>query len=177
MSSHFLIGEATSNDTRAIVALVNSAYRGETSKLGWTTEADLLDGIRTDEESIEQLIRKPGGVILQCRNKEGQLVGCVNLQKQNEQLYLGMLTVAPSLQNAGIGKRLLGAAENYAREHGLGAIVMNVISIRYELISWYERHGYTKTGDIKPFPSADPRFGIPQQPLEFAVLKKVLPNT
>jgi len=166
------ISPSTLEQVPGLVKLVNSAYRGEGSKRGWTTEADLLDGIRTDEESMRRLVDDPNGIMLQCRNEQNELLGCVNLQKQNDELYLGMLTVSPELQGAGIGKELLHASEQYARENKFSAIVMSVISIRTELIAWYERRGYQRTGDTKPFPSSDPRFGIPKQALEFIILRK-----
>ena len=172
MTKSITITRATLKEVPELVQLVNSAYRGEGSKRGWTTEADLLDGIRTDEESMQHLISNPNGVMLECRNEQNELLGCVNLQQQNDQLYLGMLTVSPELQGGGIGKELLQASEQYAKQNGFCAIVMSVISIRVELIAWYERCGYQKTGETKPFPSSDPRFGIPKQLLEFIVLKK-----
>lgn len=151
--------------------LVNSAYRGETSRKGWTTEADLLDGIRTDPEALEDMMEQPGAVILKCVDNEGALQGCVFLKKTEAQLYLGMLTVSPGLQGSGIGKTLLEASEQYAREQGCHKIVMTVISVRQELIAWYERKGYRTTGEKSPFPK-DPRFGIPKQELEFVVMEK-----
>ena len=167
-----MISKATTTDATALVQLINSAYRGEGSKQGWTTEADLLDGTRTDEDSIKELIQKPNSTILKFTSGEGFLQGCVYLKKQDNELYLGMLTVAPNLQNGGIGKQLLRAAEVYAIEQNCAAISMTVISVRNELIEWYERKGYRNTGITKPFPSNDPRFGIPKQPLQFVVLKK-----
>ena len=161
-------------DVPALVTLVNSAYRGESSKKGWTTEADLLDGLRTDQKALEKLIRKPGSVILKYADENNQLIGCVNLQKQEEKLYLGMLTVSPTLQGGGIGKKLLSASETYAQKNNFSIIAMTVISVREELISWYERHGYLRTGQKKPFPTGDPSFGIPRQPLEFIVLEKAI---
>ena len=163
---------ATVNDVVELVQLVNSAYRGESSKRGWTTEADLLDGIRTDEESMLQLITDPTSEVLQCRNRKNELLVCVNLRANIDQLYLGMLTVSPTLQGEGIGKELLRASEQYATENNFSAITMSVISIRTELIAWYERRGYSRTGETKPFPASDPRFGIPKQALEFIMLRK-----
>ena len=177
MAASITITRATVKEVAELVQLVNSAYRGDSSKRGWTTEADLLDGIRTDEESMKQLINDDTGVVLQCRNAEGELLGCVNLQENIEQLYLGMLTVSPLLQGGGIGKELLRASEQYAMQNGFSAITMSVISIRTELIAWYERRGYHRTGETKPFPSSDPRFGIPKQLLEFVVLKKIIKET
>lgn len=162
---------ATTNDVVAISALVNSAYRGDSSKKGWTTEADLLDGIRTDEASLTKMIETPGSVILKCIDKAGQLLGCVYLHKKQDKLYLGMLTVSPELQARGIGKQLLTAAESHAKQTDCSGITMTVISVRHELIAWYERHGYTPTGETQPFP-ADPAFGLPKKPLHFIVMQK-----
>ena len=162
---------ATEADIPALVRLVNSAYRGESSKKGWTTEADLLDGIRTDEEGILNLIVQAGSVILKCTSHENELLACVNLQKQGAKMYLGMLTVSPLIQAQGIGKQLLNAAENHALEQGCSSVVMTVITVRQELIQWYERRGYHQTEERQPFPN-DPRFGIPKRPLEFVVMEK-----
>lgn len=172
-----MIAKATPADTAALTRLINSAYRGEASKKGWTTEADLLGGQRTDEPAVAELLATPNAVILKYQPAAGALHGCVYLKTENNQLYLGMLTVAPHLQNSGIGKQLLQAAEAYAQEQHCTAIVMTVISARHELIRWYERKGYTITGETKPFPHSDPRFGIPKQPLEFIVLEKRLADT
>jgi len=163
---------ATGTDIPELVILINSAYRGESSKKGWTTEADLLDGQRTDIESLGMLLNKPGSVLLKYVNAENKISACVNLQQQERKLYLGMLTVSPTLQGSGIGKKLLAASEQYARENNFEAIRMTVISIRLELIAWYERHGYNRTGETQPFPTGDPKFGIPKQFLEFVVLEK-----
>jgi len=160
-------------DISALNTLVNSAYRGEGSKQGWTTEADLLEGIRTSEKGLAGLINQPGASILLARNEAGIINGCVYLQKQSDTVYLGMLTVSPALQGAGIGKQLLKAAEAFAKNENIPSISMTVISVRSELIAWYERHGYARTGETKPFPT-DPAFGIPKQPLEFVVMKKML---
>ncbi len=160
-------------DTDELIRLVNSAYRGEGSKKGWTTEADLLDGIRTDEKSITAQLQKPGATMLVAKDGDQRLQGCVYLLRQGDQLYLGMLTVAPDIQARGIGKQLLLAAENHARDLNCSSVIMTVIDIRLELIAWYERHGYRNTGEIKPFPT-DPAFGIPKQPLQFVVLEKKL---
>jgi ribosomal protein S18 acetylase RimI-like enzyme len=166
-----MILSAAYNDISELVKLINSAYRGQASKQGWTTEADLLDGeLRTDEETLKQLMHS--GIFL--KYLEGSKIqGCVYLQKQNEQLYLGMLSVSPGMQAKGIGKKLLTASENYALEKNCSSIIMNVISIRRELISWYERYGYLRTGERKPFPS-DNKFGKPIIPLEFIELEKHL---
>ena len=161
------------NDIRDLEILINSAYRGEGSKKGWTTEADLLDGIRTDPERLEEMIHKKDAVILTYRDEQNLLKGCVYLEKTGNKMYLGMLTVSPDEQAKGIGKKLLRESEKYAVAHNCSAMTMTVISVRSELIAWYEKNGYYKTGERKPFPT-DIRFGIPKQPLEFAVLEKNL---
>jgi ribosomal protein S18 acetylase RimI-like enzyme len=167
------ISKAEPNDIAALVILVNSAYRGEQSKKGWTTEADLLGGIRIDENSLSDMINKPHALILKYVDIENRITGCVYLQKQQQKLYLGMLTVLPEWQAAGIGKQLLTASENYASSVNCSSVIMTVISVRKELIAWYERRGYKNTGETRPFPN-DPAFGIAKQPLEFIVMEKIL---
>ncbi|MEO6316404.1 MAG: GNAT family N-acetyltransferase [Chitinophagaceae bacterium] len=164
---------ATTADIPALNTLINSAYRGETSKKGWTTEADLLDGIRTDPASLLLLLQKQDAVMLTARAQDGTITGCMFLEKQQRSFYLGMLTVDPQLQAGGIGGQLLLAAEAYVQQANVYSIRMTVISVRFNLIAWYERHGYKKTGETQPFPS-DPAFGTPRQPLEFLVLEKEL---
>ena len=168
------ISIATKQDVPQLVALMNSAYRGEGSKKGWTTEADLLEGeLRTDEPSLNELMAKPDATILKYTTAEGTLGGCVLLEKQERGIYLGMLTVSPEIQAGGIGRKMLQAAEVHAKEQGAACIFMSVISVRTELIAWYERNGYYKTGETKPFP-ADERFGVPTQPLEFIIMEKAI---
>ena len=156
-----------------MLQLVNSAYRGDSSRAGWTTEADLLDGIRTDEPSLLAMIEKPYATVLVYREREEAVTGCVYLEQMGTTIYLGMLTVSPLLQSKGIGKQLLRAAEDFARSKSCAAIRMTVISVRDELIAWYERHGYSKTGETQPFPTEE-RFGIPKQQLEFIVMRKAV---
>lgn len=165
------ISVAHNNDIPEIVKLVNSAYRGESSKQGWTTEADLLDGIRTDAKSLFELMQKPGAVILKYVDDNGAIAATVYLQKHGKKLYLGMLTVSPNIQARGIGKQLLEASEKYALEEDCTCVAMTVISVRKELIEWYKRRGYHDTGKKEPFPTEE-RFGIPKQPLEFIVMEK-----
>ncbi|WP_338869661.1 GNAT family N-acetyltransferase [Spirosoma sp. SC4-14] len=168
-----LIATATFDDITTLNILVNSAYRGDSSRKGWTTEADLLGGIRTDEEGIRTMLENPAARILKYE-ADGELIGCVYLEKKDGDLYLGMLTVSPESQAAGIGKQLLEAAETYAQQQNCRAVTMTVITLRHELIAWYQRRGYAPTGETKPFPD-DPRFGIQKQPLEFIVMEKRLP--
>jgi ribosomal protein S18 acetylase RimI-like enzyme len=160
------IMKAISADAESINQLVNSAYRGDSSKQGWTTEADFLDGTRIDEAAVKELIEKTDTIILKYV-EANQIVGCVELRKENGKLYLGMLSVAPTIQGKGIGKKLLNAGEDYAKSIGINTMIMTVISIRKELIDWYVRHGYQLTGERKPFVVPDTRWGIPKQELEF----------
>ncbi len=165
-----LISTAVTNDIPELVLLINSAYRGEASKKGWTTEADLLEGeLRTDIPSLTNLLNNPATVMLKYTTPEGVITGCVFLEKMKRGLYLGMLTVSPLQQANGIGKQLLSAAAVYAKENNCSSIFMNVISIRMELIAWYERQGYRKTAETKPLP-IDTHFVIPTQPLEFVIM-------
>ncbi len=168
-----MIVKAVLADASALNQLVNSAYRGDTSRQGWTTEADLLDGTRIDEAALRELIEKPDTVILTYR-EAGKLLGCVELRLQEGKLYLGMLSVKPDIQGKGVGKKLMQAAEDYAAQQNLNTIMMTVISVRKELIDWYIRHGYQLTGERKPFVVPDARWGIPKKELEFVVLEKRL---
>lgn len=162
---------ATIADVKALNTLVNSAYRGEVSKKGWTTEADLLDGTRIDEIALQDLILKKGTTVL-CYETESHIQACVELREESDKLYLGMLSVNPEMQGSGLGRILLKEAEVFAKGKRLAYIYMTVISVRTELIAWYERHGYQLTGERKPFVVPDTRWGIPKQPLEFVVLNK-----
>ncbi len=168
-----MIEKATLNDVPALDALVNSAYRGQSSKKGWTTEADLLGGIRTNEAGLAESIAKENTMILKYVEND-KIIGCMLLEQFSNALYLGMLTVSPTLQGGGIGKKLLAKAEEVAVALQLPKISMTVVSVRNELIDWYERHGYQRTGETKPFPMNDPKFGIPKQFLEFIVMEKTL---
>jgi len=164
----------TIKDIPELAALINSAYRGEQSRLGWTTEAHIIKGEkRTDIENLAKLIQTNGSVFLKVLSKDGNIKGCVFLQKKETRIYLGMLSVNPAMQAKGTGRQLLEYAEIYARENCATSIYMTVISVRHELIEWYERRGYKKTGEKQPFPAED-SFGIPTQPLEMIVLEKIL---
>ena len=174
--SEFNISTARSADVAAVVALINSAYRGESSRRGWTTEEHLVGGQRTDESAIAQDIGTAGQVILLLR-RGPLLCGCVLLENKAEQTcYLGLLTVRPDLQAAGIGRRLLAAGESWAAEHfGSQEVEMTVVEQRLELIRWYQRRGYQLTGEIRPFPYEDERFGLPKRDdLRFVVLRRRL---
>lgn len=172
VSSPMPVSIATIEDIPALVSLINSAYRGEASKKGWTTEADLLEGeLRTDIPTLIEIMSRPDAVILKYTTAEKVITGSVFLEKQERGLYLGMLSVSPLQQAGGIGKQLMKAAEQHAREKNCPCIFMNVISVRSELIAWYERLGYQLTEERTPLPD-DNRFGVPAQPLEFAIMEK-----
>jgi ribosomal protein S18 acetylase RimI-like enzyme len=168
---------ATDGDLEAVAALVNSAYRGESSRRGWTTEADYLDGQRTDAEALRQdLEETPGSVMLLMRETPNQpLLACVWLEPASDDAwYLGMLTVRPDLQDRHIGRELLAEAEAYAKGRGAKRMRMQVVHIRDTLIAWYARRGYALTGETADFPR-DTRFGIPRRDdLAFVVLEKKL---
>jgi len=161
---------ATTSDAPTLNKLVNSAYRGDGSKKGWTTEADLLDGIRTSEDSLRRMINRNDAIVL-LAEEDGELNGCVYLEKQNDALYLGMLTVKPELQGNGLGAQLMAASGEHAKQIGCKKIKMTVITARDELIAYYKRKGFVDTGFREDFPK-DPAFGIPKQPLQFMVMEK-----
>lgn len=164
------------DDLEALHALVTRAYRGDAARLGWTHEADLLDGQRTDVESLSEVISDPDKVILLARHG-GVLIGCVMLSRQDDgSAYLGMLSVDPVRQASGLGRLLLAAAEaEAAARYQADRIEMTVIRQRPELIAWYERRGYRLTGTTAAFPMDDERFGLPKRrDLEFVVLSKPL---
>lgn len=167
------ISVATIDDIPRLLKLINNAYRGEEAKKGWTHEADLIDGTkRTDEASLKELIQKPNAVILKYQQDE-KITGCVYLEKKGNKLYLGMLSVSPEVQAQGIGKKMLKAADDHAKQNGCNAIEMTVISVREELVAWYERNGFKDTGKKEPFPD-DGKFGNPRLRLEFIYLEKQL---
>lgn len=166
---------ATAVDIPALVDLVESAYRGERSRAGWTTEADLLDGQRTDAGSVAELIDQPGHCLLTLRDA-GELLACCHLRREADIAHFGMFAVRPTRQAGGLGGRLLTAAETHARTAwGCTQMQMLVIDGRRELIAWYQRRGYTETGEILPFPYGNPRFGLPKRDdLRFLRLSKPL---
>ncbi|NNN06921.1 MAG: GNAT family N-acetyltransferase [Elusimicrobia bacterium] len=167
---------AALDDAARLVALVNSAYRGESSKKGWTTEADLLGGQRTDEDKVREMIAATGSRVELAFAADGALAACVHLKKEADgSCYLGMLTVDPARQSGGLGRELLQRSEDLARGWSCARMRMTVISVRAELIAYYERRGYRRTGRTEPFPEDDPRFGLPKvRGLTFAELEKPL---
>lgn len=161
-------------DLRAIELLLNNAYRGESSKQGWTTEASLIAGnTRVNERMLKQVTDMPNSAFLVYLNELSEITGCVNLQQHGNRIYLGMFSVSPAMQGAGIGKQLLKASEEYSASLHCQRIYMTVITARTELIDWYKRYGYCDTGERKPFYEDDVT-GKHLQKLEFMVLEKRL---
>ncbi|MEQ7874120.1 GNAT family N-acetyltransferase [Sphingomonas sp. ASV193] len=170
-----LFRPATSDDLDTLNALVESAYRGDSARRGWTHEADLLDGQRTDREALAETIADPAQHLL-VADDEGTLAGCICVtEKPGALAYVGLVTVDPARQGGGLGRDLLDAGEAAARAAGATRAEMTVIRQRAELIAWYERRGYALTGERRPFPHGDARFGLPKtDALEFVVLEKPL---
>jgi ribosomal protein S18 acetylase RimI-like enzyme len=172
------VSVARESDLEAIAALVNSAFRGDSSRVGWTTEADLVGGQRTDPQMLQaDLASRPGAVLLAMRDEPGgTLLGSVWLEPKSADVwYLGMLTVRPDLQSRGLGRTMLAEAERHAASRGARRMRMTVITVREALLQWYERRGYTRTGELLPFPYGNDRFGLPlRDDLQFAALEKEL---
>jgi ribosomal protein S18 acetylase RimI-like enzyme len=163
-------------DTPDIVALVESAYRGDSSRAGWTTEADLLEGQRTDADEVGSLITRKTGLILLALSGSALMASMALSDLGGGRAYLGMFAVSPSAQGAGLGRAMIEEAESLVkREFQATCLRMTVIAQRTELIAWYERRGFVNTGEREDFPYGDPRFGLPvRDDLYFAVLEKSL---
>ena len=159
-----------------VVALVNSAHRGDSARQGWANEADLLDGPRIDEPTLRVDLGRVGARLLVLRGDgageggAGGLLGCVWVEPAGEGVwYLGMLAVRPDLQDRGLGRVVLAGAEAFARAHGARRVRMTVIGVRETLIAWYRRRGYAGTGETQAFPGEPSRAD-----LRFVVLEKVV---
>ncbi|MDQ0579308.1 GNAT family N-acetyltransferase [Streptomyces rishiriensis] len=174
-ATEFTFRDAVDADVDALVALIESAYRGDASRAGWTTEADILQGQRTDPDGVLAVIKAPDSRLLVVE-RQGRIVACCQLEHRGVHAYFGMFAVSPTVQGAGLGKTVMAQAERLAREDwGVTEMHMTVISVRDDLIAWYERRGYRRTGRMTPFPYGDERFGIPQRDdLQFELLVKEL---
>lgn len=168
--------QADKDDAPALLALVRRAYRGEASRAGWTTEADLLDDGRIEMPELRHKIAGPDSLVLVVESNGG-LVACCELAHRGDGLaYFGLFAVEPTLQARGIGRRVLNEAERVVRERWSSTTMeMTVIGQRTELISWYERRGYVLTGERRPFPYDElGPGGALRDDLYFAVLRKLL---
>ena len=162
--------KAGPQDLEALRVLINSAYRATEGIIGWTYEGHLLQGERTSIAHLEEILQAPQQALMKCEGENGQLLGCVHLEKQGNLLYLGMLSVDPRVQNTGIGKFILQASRQYALNEECEKIKITVISVRKELIEWYVRNGFQKTDEHLEF-LPDERFGKLKQPLELLVME------
>ena len=169
MATPFLLAIAGLGDTPRLVCLVNSAHRGDASHRGWTTEAHLLDGQRIDEAGVREVLAVPEAAMLLRLGPHEELRSSFHTQPTGSKIHLGVLAVSPDYQVCGVGKFLIQAAENHGRQHGCTVNQMTALSVRAELIAFYERLSYRQIGDTEPFPT-DPRYGIPTQPLTLRVL-------
>lgn len=166
---------ASTADIPALISLVTSAYRGDASRAGWTTEADILDGQRVDADELRDIMERSRSVIL-IAEQAGEILACCHIADEDGAGYFGMFAVAPQQQGSGLGKQVIAEAEAHvAREWQLPVMQMTVIDCREELMAFYERRGYTRTGIKKPFPYGDVRFGVPKRDdLRFEVMEKTL---
>lgn len=155
-----MIRPATLADLPALHPVIERAYRGDSARQGWTHEADLLSGERTDAETLAAIVSDPAQELLALYEGDTPL-GCVNVANRGGGLaYLGLLCVEPTRQGEHLGRTLITAAEEYARAiYGCSTIEMTVIEQRRELIAYYERRGWARTGERRPFPiPLDPPF-------------------
>ena len=160
------------DDVDAVVRVVESAYRGDSSRVGWTTEADLIDGQRTDAEQVTAMIGRAGSVIV-LAERNAEVLGCCHLERVRSDLArFGLFAVTPELQGAGVGRLLLSEACRLAASWGAERLEMAVVKQRTDLIGWYQKLGFNPTGRTEPFPYGDDRFGRPRrEDLEFLVLE------
>jgi GNAT superfamily N-acetyltransferase len=173
-----LLSPAVEDDYAAIIDLVNLAFRGSGASASWNIETGILEGQRLNDSLLrEDLAAKPDAHLLTYRDEPaGELLGTVWLEPKTEDVwYLGLLTVRPDLQNRHLGRTLLAASEDFAKERGANLMRMTVLNVRDTLITWYERRGYRLTGETVPFPYGDDRFGRPlRSDLHFVVLEKAI---
>ncbi|MFF8959687.1 GNAT family N-acetyltransferase [Streptomyces sp. NPDC014894] len=172
-SGELTFRDAVEADVPALLGLIQSAYRGESSRRGWTTEADLIGGGRIGASGVLEIIDSPVGRLLAVE-RDGRIAACCQLEHRGEAAYFGLFAVDPALQAGGLGRRVLAEAERTARESwGVRTMQMTVITLRAELIAWYERRGYRRTGELSPFPYGEETAGLPyRDDLVFELLVK-----
>jgi ribosomal protein S18 acetylase RimI-like enzyme len=162
-------------DADTLAALIRSAYRGDTSRAGWTSEAHLVEGERISADQVRAMISQGGSLLLVAENNEG-IVACCQLQDQGAGLaYFGTFAVSPQAQGAGLGRQVMAEAERQAvAAFAATRLEMTVLAQQDRLIAYYERRGFRRTGETRPFP-ADPRYARPlRDGLCFVVLEKAL---
>jgi GNAT superfamily N-acetyltransferase len=169
MDTILTITPAERENITVITQLINSAYRGDDTGMGWTSENEYMEGLRVTEADMERLFDRPGSDNFQCSDQMGEIVGFVSLERRPEDIYLGLLSVLPKTQAGGVGKRILNFADGYARAAGRRAILITVVNVRAELIAWYERRGYRVTGKTVPFPD---EAGKPKVPVWLIEMRK-----
>ena len=168
---------ATQADFPAVVEMMNRAFRGRGDDASWSTEESYIEGTRTSEELLrEETAAHADASLLLWRAPDSTLLGCVWMQPEESDVwYLGSLTIVPREQKAGLGRRLLAAAEDWALARGAQEIKMTVVHVRAALLAWYARRGYAPTGEKRPFPYGDERYGTPtRNDLYLVVLSKRL---
>lgn len=174
-----VLRKAVEADYDEVIDLANLAYRGrEGATPSWNIEKGIVGGQRLDHSLLrEELAAKPDGALLIYRDEaDGPLLGTAWLSPEGDGVWsLGLLTIRPELQNQQLGRKLLDAAEAYARSRGATRMRIGVLHVRDTLIAWYERRGYRATGDAEPYPNDDPRFGTPLlDDLQFLIMEKEL---
>ncbi|MEI7916647.1 MAG: GNAT family N-acetyltransferase [Methylophilaceae bacterium] len=144
--------KAELSDAISIAELVNSAYRGEISRAGWTTEADLLDGLRITTPEVATLIKREDAFVLVGVLRD-QIIASIACEHLENTAKFGLIAVKPTLQNKGYGREMIKAAEAItAREWRVAGFYMSVITLRTELIEFYERLGFERSGQFEDFP-------------------------
>ncbi len=173
-----VLREATRADFAEIIDLANLAYRGrEGTTPSWNIEKGIVGGSRVSDSLLkEELAEKPDGALLVYREENGPLLGTAWLNPEADGVWsMGLVTIRPELQNQQLGRKLLAAAEEYARVRGATRMSIGVLHVRDTLIAWYERRGYRATGDTEPYPTGDARFGTPlRENLHFVMMEKEL---
>ena len=170
-----VLREATDDELQEVVELVNVAFRGS---VGWAVEFKVVDGARISLAMLQaDLAKKPEALQLVSRDEvDGGLLGSVWIEPLGGGVwYLGLLCVRPDAQTQQMGRRMMAATEELVKARGGRRMRISVMTVRDTLMAWYERRGYVKTGERKPFPYGDESVGRPlRDDLEFAVLEKEL---